>query len=146
MAHVVDEEHCIRRALYQILMRNSKEEKTFFLQWNLSSWQKEKYTYKYKLRISAQCLMFICKVLCVCVCVCVCTQSLSHIGLFVTLQTVVHQAPLSMEFSSKNTGEGCHFLMQGIFLTQGLNPCLSCLLCWQADSLPLSQLGSPAKY
>ena len=26
--------------------------------------------------------------------------------------TVVHQAPLSMEFSSKNTGVGCHFLLQ----------------------------------
>ena len=24
----------------------------------------------------------------------------------------------------KNTGAGCHFLLQGIFLTQGLNPCL----------------------
>ena len=25
-------------------------------------------------------------------------------------------------FSGKNTGVGCHFLLQGIFLTQGLNP------------------------
>ena len=39
----------------------------------------------------------------------------------------------------KNTGVGCHFILQGIFLTQGLNPCL---LHWQADSLPLSHLGS----
>ena len=31
-----------------------------------------------------------------------------------------HQAPLSMGF----TGVSCHFLLQGIFLTQGLNPCL----------------------
>ena len=30
---------------------------------------------------------------------------------------------------------GCHFLLQGIFPTQGLN---LCLLRWQADSLPLS--------
>ena len=28
----------------------------------------------------------------------------------------------------KNTEVGCHFLLQGIFLTQGLNPCLLCLL------------------
>ena len=28
---------------------------------------------------------------------------------------------------------GCHFLLQGIFLTQGLNPSLLCLLHWQAD-------------
>ena len=42
----------------------------------------------------------------------------------------------------KNTGVGCHFLLQGILLTQGLNPCLQHLLHWQADSLPLSHLGS----
>ena len=53
--------------------------------------------------------------------------------------TVAHQAPLSMEFPGKNTGMGCHFLLQGIFLTQGLN---LGLLHWQADSLPLSHLGS----
>ena len=28
------------------------------------------------------------------------------------------------DFPGKNTGVGCHFLLQGIFLTQGLNPCL----------------------
>ena len=43
----------------------------------------------------------------------------------------------------KNTEMGYHFLLQGIFLTQELNPCL---LHWQADSLPLSQLGSPIIY
>ena len=32
---------------------------------------------------------------------------------------------------------GCHFLLQGIFPTQGSNLCLPCLLHWQADSLPL---------
>ena len=40
----------------------------------------------------------------------------------------------------KNTGVGCYVLLQGIFLTQGLN---SCLLRWQVDSLLLSHLGSP---
>ena len=43
-------------------------------------------------------------------------------------------------FPGKNTGVGCHFLLQGIFLTQGSNPHL---LYWQANSLPLSHLGSP---
>ena len=38
---------------------------------------------------------------------------------------------------------GRYFLLQGIFLTQGSNPHLPCLLHWQADSLPLSDLGSP---
>ena len=37
----------------------------------------------------------------------------------------------------KKTGVGCHFLLQGIFPTQGLNPCLLYLLHWQEDSLPL---------
>ena len=37
---------------------------------------------------------------------------------------VAHQAPLSMDFPGKNTGMGCHFLLQGIFPTQGLNTCL----------------------
>ena len=40
----------------------------------------------------------------------------------------------------KNTGTGCHFLLQEIFPTQGVNPHL---LYWQADSLPLRHLGSP---
>ena len=42
----------------------------------------------------------------------------------------------------KNTGVGCHFLFQGIFLTQGSN---LGLLHWQADKILylLSLLGSP---
>ena len=36
--------------------------------------------------------------------------------------TAACQASLSMEFSSKNTGGGCHSLFQGIFLIQGSNP------------------------
>ena len=48
------------------------------------------------------------------------------------------QAPPSMGFPGKNTGVGCHFLLQGILSTQGLTPCLSCLLHWQAHSFPLS--------
>ena len=39
-------------------------------------------------------------------------------------------------FPSKNTGVGCHFLLQGIFLTQGSNPCLLCLPHRPAGSLP----------
>ena len=38
---------------------------------------------------------------------------------------------------------GCYFLLQGIFPTQGSNPHHLCLLHWQAESLPLSHLGSP---
>ena len=32
-------------------------------------------------------------------------------------------------FPGKNTGVGCHFLLQGIFLTQELNLSLSCISC-----------------
>ena len=39
-------------------------------------------------------------------------------------------------FPGKKTEVGCHFLIQGIFLTQGLNLGLLCLLHWQADSSP----------
>ena len=37
----------------------------------------------------------------------------------------------------------CRFLLQGIFLTQGLNPCLLYTLHWQADSLPTGLPGKP---
>ena len=42
------------------------------------------------------------------------------------------------DFPGKNTGVGCYFPLQGIFLTQGWNPHLLCLWHWQADSLQLS--------
>ena len=52
-----------------------------------------------------------------------------------------HDLPDSSVHSpGKNTGVGCHFILQGIFLIQGLN---LCLLHWQADSLPLGHQGSP---
>ena len=38
---------------------------------------------------------------------------------------------------------GCNFLLQGIFLTQGLNLHLLHLLHWQVDSLLLCHQGSP---
>ena len=43
------------------------------------------------------------------------------------------------DFPGKNTGVGCHFLLQGNFLTQGMNPYF---LLWQGDSLPLSHQGN----
>ena len=52
-----------------------------------------------------------------------CVKSLSRVRLFATLGTVAHQAPLSMGFSRQEyTGVGYHFLFQGVFLTQELNP------------------------
>ena len=46
--------------------------------------------------------------------------------------------------SGSKTGVGCHVTLQGIFLTQGSNPCLSCLLHWQAVSLPLAPPAKPS--
>ena len=43
----------------------------------------------------------------------------------------------------KTTGVSCHFLLQGIFPTQGSNSRLLLLLHWQADSLPLAPPGKP---
>ena len=45
-----------------------------------------------------------------------------------------------MEFSRQEYWSGLPFSSPGIFPMQGSNPRL---LCWQADSLPLSYLGSP---
>ena len=45
-------------------------------------------------------------------------------------------------FPDKNTGVGCHALLQGVFPTQGLNPCLLRVLHWRGNSVPLHHLGS----
>ena len=71
--------------------------------------------------------------------VCACLLSrFSHVQLFATLWTMAHQAPLSMGFSSKNTGVDYHAFLQGIFPAREWNLCLLCLLHWQAASLPLA--------
>ena len=54
-----------------------------------------------------------------------------------------HRLLCLWDFPGKNTGVDCHFLLQGIFLTQGSN--LS-LLHWQADSLQLSHFGGPTRH
>ena len=69
-----------------------------------------------------------------------CSLSLSCVWLFAAPWIVAHQAPLSNGHSaSKNTGVGCHALLQGIFPTQRSNPGL--LLCRQIHQL--SRKGSP---
>ena len=61
--------------------------------------------------------------------------------LFAILWTVALQAPLSWDSPGKNTGVGCHLLLQGIFPTQGSSSSLFCLLHWQVGSLPLVPPG-----
>ena len=70
------------------------------------------------------------------------------------LWATARQAPLFMGFSMqeywsswdspcRNTGVGCCFLPQGIFLTQGSNPSPLHLLYGPAASLPLASPGKP---
>ena len=54
-------------------------------------------------------------------------QLLSHVLLFASLWTAAYQAPLR-DFSGKNIGVGCRFLLQGFFPTQRSKPHLLCLL------------------
>ena len=67
----------------------------------------------------------------------------SCVQLFKILWTVAHQAPLFMDFPGKRTEVDFHFPFQGIFLTQGSNVHLLCLLHWQVGSLPLAPTGKP---
>ena len=64
------------------------------------------------------------------VCVCSVAQCL----------TLCNPMDYSRSGSSVHGLSQARILEQGIFVTQGLN---SCPLRWQADSLPLSHLGSP---
>ena len=67
---------------------------------------------------------------------------LSRVQLFEMPWTVAHQTLCPWDSPGKNTGVACHFLLLGIFLTQGSNPCFLGLLYWQVDSSQLSHLGS----
>ena len=60
-------------------------------------------------------------------------ELLSHVQLFVTLLTVAHQAPLSVEFSSQECWSGLPVPSPGDLLDLGIEPRSPAL---QADSLP----------
>ena len=86
----------------------------------------------------------VCVSACVCVCVCVCVHART-----LCMRSVTQSCPTlwprllcPWDFPGKNTGVGCHFLLQGIFPTQRWNLTLLWLLHWQADSLPLCHLKS----
>ena len=57
-----------------------------------------------------------------------CVSVLGRVWLFVTLWTVALQAPLCMGFSRQEFWSGLPFPFSGIFLTQGSNQHLLCLL------------------
>ena len=91
-------------------------------------------------------LVFTCVYACVCVCSAM-SDSLQPCGLKPA------SFLLPWDFPGKDTGLGCHFLLQRIFLTWGSLESLKSrdllsLLSphWQAGSLPLCHLGSPDLY
>ena len=63
--------------------------------------------------------------------------SLPPCGLYPTRSLCLWDSP------GKNTGVGCHFLLQGIIPTPEEDPDLLCLLHWQAGPLPLAPPGEP---
>ena len=69
---------------------------------------------------------------CVCVCVCVSCSVMSNSLWLHGLEPARLLCPWSSP--GKNAGVACHSLLQGIFLTQGSNPCLPhcrlILYCW----------------
>ena len=67
---------------------------------------------------------------------------LSHVRFFATLRTVAYQTPVH-EILQARILEWVACPLQGIFLTQGSNWHLLCLLHWQAVSLPLLPPGKP---
>ena len=75
---------------------------------------------------------------------CVRTQSLSHVWLSCEpMDSIAHQALLSLEFLSKNTRVGCHFPLQGIFLTQGSKPMSPALA---GRFFTVAPPGKPSRY
>ena len=76
--------------------------------------------------------------------ICVGPVTQSRLTLCNPMNFLAHQALLSMNFSDKNPGAGCHFLFQLIFTTQGSKPHLLHCLHWRVDSLPPHHLRSPS--
>ena len=74
-------------------------------------------------------------------CVCVCARSVTQ-SCLTDCDPMDCSPPVFLcpwDFSSNHTGEGCHFLLQRIFPTQGSN---LGLLHLQEGSFPLRHLGS----
>ena len=74
---------------------------------------------------------------------CIYTSAYMHAKLLQSCPTLCNPMDCSLpgssvygDFPGKNTGMGCHTLLQGIFLTQVSNTQLLCLLLWQVDSFP----------
>ena len=86
----------------------------------------------------------LCLCVCVCVCVCVCLRACACSVGFNSLQPHGMQPPrllCSWDSPGKDTRVGCHFLLMGIFPTQGWNLSLLCLLRCRWIFLPTEPSG-----
>ena len=81
----------------------------------------------------AQCLFDECQLLDE---LCVCAQLLSHVWLCDPMDCSPQGSSAHGILQARILERVAIFLLQGIFPTHGLNPCLLCLLHWEADSLP----------
>ena len=79
------------------------------------------------------------RVCCFCVCACQATSVVSDSVWPYGLQPARILCP--WDSPGKSTGVGCHALLQGIFMTQGLNLCLLCLLDLQVSPWPVMPLS-----
>ena len=67
----------------------------------------------------------VCVIMCrVCVCLCVCLVAQSCLTLCDPMDCCLPGSSVHGDSPGKNTGVGCHVLLQGIFPTQGSNPVL----------------------
>ena len=77
-----------------------------------------------------------------CVCVCLWSTTQSCLTLCDPMDCSAPGSSVHRIFH-RNTGVGCHFLLQGIFPIQGWNQSLLHLLHWQVDSFPLAPPRKP---
>ena len=69
--------------------------------------------------------------------------SLSCVQLFTTPRPVARQTLCPWDAPGKNTGVGCHFLLQGMFLTQ--RPNITGILCHLSHQGTPKGMGVPLK-
>ena len=79
----------------------------------------------------------VCVCVCVCVCMCVCARAPSCLTLCDPRDCSLPGSSVHGYLPGRNTGVGCHFLLQRIFptLDQTLISCISCISSWILLSL-----------
>ena len=89
--------------------------------------------------------IYVCVYICIHIYACV-LSDFSCVRFFMTYELLPAKLLCPWDSPGKNTGVGCHALLQGIFPTQGSNPYLLYLLHCRRVLYPLGHLGSPYTY